>query len=111
VPGALTKGDLDLLVRVEGRHFPEAVALLTSAFAINQPEVWSETFASFSEEPAGEIAVGVQLVVAESEDDRLFVEWRERLTSEPELLERYNQLKGAFIEAELGGPVGRRDVG
>jgi GrpB-like predicted nucleotidyltransferase (UPF0157 family) len=121
VPGALTKGDLDLLVRVERPAFADAKAKLGSLYAINQPENWNQTFASFMELPKGEVPVGVQLVVADSADDRMLVSWRDQLLRNSELLDRYNRFKrgqvGAdpdayveakakFIERILGGGVG-----
>jgi GrpB-like predicted nucleotidyltransferase (UPF0157 family) len=121
VPGALTKGDLDLLVRVPGSDFEAAAGALRGRYAVNQPENWSSQFASFEQEPAGEIPVGVQLVIAGSRDDALFVEWRERLRGDAQLLERFNafkrgqtdagpgeyiEAKARFIEAELGGGIG-----
>ncbi len=73
VPGALTKGDLDLLVAVPAEAFVEAVTALRSRFAVHQPEVWSDTFASFEQRPSGEVPLGVQLVVAGSEDESVFL--------------------------------------
>jgi uncharacterized protein len=71
VPGALTKGDLDLLVRVEPGRFEPAVAAMRGAYAIHQPENWTQTFASFVDPEAGEVPVGVQLAVAGSAEDGL----------------------------------------
>lgn len=117
VPGALTKGDLDLLVRVPEQHFAAAIESLKAELVVDQAENWSSTFASFRPPSEGEIPVGIQVVIAGSGDDALFLEWRERLRSEPELLERFNRFKlgqagaepdhyvaakAAFIEAVLG---------
>jgi GrpB-like predicted nucleotidyltransferase (UPF0157 family) len=122
VPGALTKGDVDLLVSVPGGGFDEAVAALRTRYAINQPDNWTTVFASFAVEPAGEIPVGVQLVVAGGADERLFREWRDRLRSDSELLARYNEFKRSqagtepdayidakaeFIEAVIGDGMGK----
>jgi GrpB-like predicted nucleotidyltransferase (UPF0157 family) len=120
-PGSLTKGDLDLLVRVATGEFDAAVTALRERYAVNQPESWTPEFASFEQEPAGEIPVGVQLVIAGGSDDSLFLEWRDRLRSDSELRERFNafkrgqtgaepgeyiEAKARFIEAELGGGIG-----
>jgi GrpB-like predicted nucleotidyltransferase (UPF0157 family) len=117
VTGALTKGDLDLLVSVPARELEAATAALRGRYAVNQPENWSTTFASLREEPAGEVPVGVQVVVAGSDDERLFIEWPERLVADANLLAEYNALKrrqqgadpddyiaakGEFIEIRLG---------
>jgi GrpB-like predicted nucleotidyltransferase (UPF0157 family) len=122
VPGALTKGDLDLLVRVPEGRFDSAHAALRNRYAVDQPQKWTSRFASFKQEPAGEIPVGVQLVVAGGTDDALFVAWRDRLRADPDLLERFNafkrgqvgadpddyiEAKAQFIEAVIGDGLGK----
>ena len=121
VPGALTKGDLDLLVRVPADRFGAAVTALEAEYAIHQPENWTPRFASFKEAPEGDVPVGLQVVVSGGESDRLFREWRDRLSRDPALLESYNELKSRhagdepdayvdakarFIEAVIGGGIG-----
>ncbi len=121
VPGALTKGDLDLMVSVAPGDFEAAVVALRRRYAVNQPGNWSPRFASFEQLPSGAVPVGVQLVVLGSRDEKLFTEWRDRLRGDPELRQRFNAFKrgqtGAepdeyiaakarFIEAELGGGIG-----
>jgi len=98
VEGSLTKGDLDLLVRVPGIGFEEAVVALGGLYAIHQRENWTPTFASFKAEPDPQVPLGVQLVAAGSTDDRAFMEWRERLSTDPDLLRRYNDLKLAHAD-------------
>lgn len=120
VAGLLTKGDLDLLVRIGPGQLREAAAALGERYAANQPEEWTEEFASFSAPEAGDVPVGVQLVVAGSEWDLAFRRWRKLLTVDPVVRHRYNELKRAhqgaspdayleakarFIEEELAGPA------
>jgi GrpB-like predicted nucleotidyltransferase (UPF0157 family) len=93
VPGSLTKGDLDLLVAVPAADFGDAKHRLAERYAPHYPEEWEAERASFAEVPEADLPVGVQLVVAGGEDERVFLAWRDRLRSEPELLERYNELK------------------
>jgi GrpB-like predicted nucleotidyltransferase (UPF0157 family) len=117
VPGALTKGDVDLMVRVSGAAFGAAVRALRSAYTIHQPENWSPTFASFLDAEATDPPVGVQLVVAGSEAEALFEPFLEGPREDPELLAEYKSLKrrldgsdyepytrekGEFIERVLG---------
>jgi GrpB-like predicted nucleotidyltransferase (UPF0157 family) len=119
VPGALTKGGVDLLVRVSEADFQDALARLAARYAPHYPDDWTSSLASFKEQPERDLPVGVQLVVAGSEDDRLFVSWRERLLSDPDLLDRYNSFKAShegdeyeeYTEAKAGfiaGILGRR---
>jgi GrpB-like predicted nucleotidyltransferase (UPF0157 family) len=116
VPGALTKGDLDVLVRVHASEFARAVAVLRNAYAIHQPHNWTPTLASFHDPASSAPPVGVQLVVARSASDALFGPFRDALIADPALLAEYNELKlrldgesyerytttkGAFVEDVL----------
>jgi GrpB-like predicted nucleotidyltransferase (UPF0157 family) len=93
VPGSLTKGDLDLCVIVGAEEFAAATVALKSAFAIHQPENWTAEMASFVAPPEDGIDIGVQLIVAGSEEERWFIGWRDRLRADPALRERYDQVK------------------
>jgi GrpB-like predicted nucleotidyltransferase (UPF0157 family) len=92
IPGAITKGDLDIMVRVSAADFPHAIAQLKTAFGIKQHENWNATFASFGEDTAYALPLGVQLVVKGSESD-FFIFLRDYLLQNPGALEIYNQLK------------------
>ena len=117
IPGALTKGDLDLLVRVPAARFGAAVAMLRGMYAVHQAENRTPTYASFLDPAACDPPVGVQLAVAGSADDALFAPFRDALIADPALLaeynalkrgldgagyERYTDVKGAFVERVLG---------
>lgn len=93
VPGALTKGDVDLLVRVSERAFAQAVLILRKRYAIHQPHNWTRTLASFKAPGASDPPVGVQLVVAGSDADAFFGPFRDALINDPALLAEYNELK------------------
>jgi GrpB-like predicted nucleotidyltransferase (UPF0157 family) len=93
VPGALTKGDVDLLVRVPEREFAEAVSILQKRYVIHQLHNWTRTLASFKAPGAREPPVGVQLVVAGSDADGFFGPFRDALINDPALLAEYNELK------------------
>jgi GrpB-like predicted nucleotidyltransferase (UPF0157 family) len=49
VPGALTKGDVDLMVRVSAPAFEAGQRALRSGYTVHQPENWTPTYASFVE--------------------------------------------------------------
>jgi GrpB-like predicted nucleotidyltransferase (UPF0157 family) len=116
VPGALTKGDVDVLVRVEAGDLDMAAPALEALYEIHQEENWTPTFASFVDPDAFGPPVGIQLVVSGSAEDALFGPFRDALIRDPALLEKYNALKlrldgedyeryteekGAFIEGAL----------
>lgn len=93
MPGALTKGDLDVLVRVPASRFAQSVAALGDLYAVHQAHNWTETLASFIDPAARAPAVGVQLVVAGSPSDAFFGPFRDALIADPALLAEYNALK------------------
>lgn len=94
-PGAITKGDLDLLVRVPADSFAAAAASLESRYAIHQPENWTTAYASFKDD-TGDVPVGVQLVIAGSDSDVSFVALRRLLRERRDLVEDANTLKRSF---------------
>lgn len=95
IPGCLTKGDIDLLARVEQADMQSAVAALARRFSPHQTENWSASFASFAAERDA-VPVGVQLVVMNSRDDTDFRAFRDRLRASPELVAEYNALKQSW---------------
>ena len=92
IPGALTKGDVDILVRVPRKDFPSAVATCKGRYAIHQPENWTDDFASFKDDITFSLPLGIQMVVKDSGSD-FFLYLRDRLRTDPQLLTEYNQLK------------------
>lgn len=92
IPGSFTKGDLDIVVRVAAENFNNAIQKLKILYDINQPENWSETFASFKDENNLGIDFGAQLVIVGSKSDN-FVKQRDMLVNNPKLIEKYNAMK------------------
>ena len=62
VPGCLTKGDLDIVVRVPANDFAAADAVLASRFARNGGSIRTDTFSAF-EDGSSQPHLGVQLAV------------------------------------------------
>lgn len=96
VPGLLTKGDLDIQVRVPVEEFDPAKAKLRNGFnPRHENEIWTKAFASFEDHANPAMPVGIQLTVTGSAFDE-FVRVRDLLRTDMELLNRYNQLKRRF---------------
>lgn len=93
VPGALTKGDIDLHLRVPSGSFRSAVDRLRAEYRTASPSAWAETLAVF-EVPASR-PTGLAVTPAGSEHDLRFSRAWERLRNDPALLEEYNDLKRA----------------
>jgi GrpB-like predicted nucleotidyltransferase (UPF0157 family) len=91
-PGAMTKGDVDVLVHVSAAMFPAAVAVLRQHFQVKQPENWTSEFASFGDDRAYALPLGIQVVVKGSKDDFLLF-LRDYFNSNPHVILEYSRLK------------------
>lgn len=101
IPDCLTKGDLDLAIRVEARDFETCRWVLAGRFAPNPGSVSTASFCAFADE-SSDPPVGIQLVVRGSELD-VFTNFRDRLRSDPDHVRAYNALK----LRHAGGPMER----
>lgn len=91
VSGCLTKGDLDIVIRVPGKAFQQADALLARHFARNLGSIRTANFSAF-EDASTDPHLGIQLTIIGGPHDvfHLFVE---ALRSSPDLVSDYNSLK------------------
>ena len=94
VRGRLTKGDLDVLVRVSRDDFRESDRALESLFGRNEGSDRTATFAAFQDSSTSP-ELGVQLVVAGTEFDT-FSQWVSRLLSDRDLQAAYDDLKARY---------------
>lgn len=89
IPGALTKGDVDVLVLVASEALSQAISVLGQQYAVKQRENWTADFASFGDDTGYALPLGVQVVVKGSENDFLLY-LRDYLTAHRSALEEYN---------------------
>ena len=101
IPGALTKGDLDVLLRVENSKFSSVIEILRKNFAVKQPQNWNPYFASFGSDTGYSLPLGVQLVVKDSEAD-FFLFISDYLLSHPEIVAELNRVKRACADQSAG---------
>lgn len=99
IPGARTKGDLDVCVRVEPADFARCEEILASAFARNVGSDHSASLASFKDDDA-DPPLGVQLVAKGGPEDD-FVAFRDALRAAPALVAEYDALKARFEGASM----------
>ena len=92
VPGSISKGDLDINIRVTSEQFNIVIAQLKSIYVINQPDNWSEFFASFKDDARN---LGIQVTIVGSKED-YFVTQRDYLKNHPEVVKELNILKAKF---------------
>ncbi|MGE0056061.1 MAG: GrpB family protein [Hyphomicrobium sp.] len=99
VCGCLTKGDLDIVVRVPGIAFEQVDALLARHFARNDGSIRTTSFAAF-EDASADPHLGIQLTMIGGPHDffHLFVEALQRC---PELVSEYNTLKLQHVGSDM----------
>ena len=94
IPGSLTKGDLDIQVRVEQKYFQKAQNALLKIYKPNKGNPPTKTYASFKDDSA-KIPLGVQLTVIGSKEDN-FTALRDILVNNKKHLRAYNTLKNRY---------------
>ncbi|MBM4950880.1 GrpB family protein [Vibrio parahaemolyticus] len=115
IPNAVSKGDLDILVGVNGNELEKAVKLLSTLGFNEKSDTLRTPELCMLESSSGE-DVAFQVVANGSGFD-LFVRFRDKLRESSELVQQYNELKmscigwaheeyrqkkSAFIERVLG---------
>jgi GrpB-like predicted nucleotidyltransferase (UPF0157 family) len=92
VAAALTRGDLDIHVRVMADDFSRACERLAHAYVSYRMDMWTAGFATFVAADTS-IPTGVALTAIGDEHDQRFVVGWDRLRSDLHLLAEYNALK------------------
>lgn len=99
VPGCLTKGDLDIVVRVDRADFLTAQSLLIERLNRNTGSTRTDEFAAF-EDAHSTPHLGVQLTVKGGAFD-VFHHFVEALRADPVLVGHYNDLKQRFRDRSM----------
>ncbi|BDG47393.1 GrpB family protein [Parageobacillus sp. KH3-4] len=94
IPNSLTKGDLDIQVRVPAEMFNAAVEKLSTLYAINEGSVQTDYFRAFQDDTF-DLPLGVQLTVIDSKLD-VFWKFREVLLANDAYRAEYDELKKAY---------------
>jgi len=98
MPDGVTKGDVDVNIRVSQQDFANVVDILRRCYDVAQPDNWSPTYASFSD-PSHDLPVGLQVTVVGSSDDFL-VDLRDLMRADAQLRRDYDGVKSGA--ASLG---------
>ena len=93
IPGCLTKGDLDIAVRVDDKNFADVEAMLAGRYLQNSGSIRTDDFSAF-EDDSTIPHLGIQLVKKGGEYD-FFHTFTAALRADPKLVRRYNALKAA----------------
>ena len=97
MPGAVTKGDVDIMVRVLPAAFQGTIQTLRAHFIVKQPSNWTRNFASFGDDSSYDLPLVIQLVTTEPDADFL-IYLRDYLVSNPSKLAAYNRLKVQYAK-------------
>lgn len=99
IPGSLTKGDLDIQVRVSSEQFFQAVDILSSLYESNEGSIKTEEFRAFKSDLTN-LPLGVQLTVIDSEYD-FFWKFRDILLQNDQYRVEYDKLKRKYQGKEM----------
>ena len=94
IPNSLTKGDLDIQVRIPAELFPMAVDSLSKVYETNEGSTRTDTFAAFKDNSL-DPPLGVQLSVIGGEED-FFWKLRDFLKTNDNYRQEYDNLKKQF---------------
>jgi len=94
IPGSLTKGDLDIQVRVRQKDFEKVQNALSKTYKPNKGNPPTKTYVSFKDTKT-KIPLGVQLTVIGFKEDN-FMTLRDILANDKKYLEKYNALKNRY---------------
>ncbi|GCD20215.1 hypothetical protein GXP71_00225 [Cellulomonas sp. H30R-01] len=97
VPGALTRGDVDLHLRVPPEEFDAAVALVRRDHAVVHPEIWCATLATFAVDAP--LPAGLAVTPLGSEHDVRFTRTWALLRADAALLVEHNRVKAEADES------------
>jgi len=99
IRGCLTKGDLDIVIRVPAKDFAHVETVLSTRFARNTGSTRTNDFAAF-EDASTDPPLGIQLTTINGPFD-FFHDFVEALCASPPLVREYNALKRAYEGREM----------
>lgn len=99
IPNSLTKGDIDIQVRVDQEQFTQAVEALSAVYESNEGSVKTNEFRAFKDD-ANIPPLGIQLTVKGSEFD-FFWKFRDVLLQNDKYRIEYDELKRSFEGFEM----------
>jgi len=95
IPGAYTKGDLDIQVRVKREEYLATAEAIGKVIEPNNLELWNGELAIFRDEGQYGWKIDILMTVIGSNDDNCY-KFRDLLIANSSLLDKYNAWKLAF---------------
>lgn len=97
--GGLSRGDVDIQIRVRAEDYAAALAAIAPHYAVNPDGYTSEDAASFKDDDLNP-PVGLILTVVDGSGDALW-RFRDALLARPDLAEEYSALKAQHQDGSL----------
>ena len=92
IPGALSKGDIDVCIIVAAGQLPKAVSALTARGYVEKTETLRTPQLCMLLSPRRDIDLALQVIETGSQFE-FFMSFRDALRSDPALVTRYNRVK------------------
>jgi GrpB-like predicted nucleotidyltransferase (UPF0157 family) len=92
IPGAHSKGDVDICVSVAADEFAATLSTLQALGYVIKPDTMRTGQLCMLDWPEAELGLAVQLIERGSEFE-FFVAFRDALLADPQLVEAYNRVK------------------
>lgn len=96
IPGAFSKGDIDICVAVDREHFDNALSTLKRLNYIEKVDTLRTEQLCMLEAPRTDVDLAIQLIERGSTFE-FFVKFRDTLRSNPALVQEYNAIKSSGI--------------
>jgi GrpB-like predicted nucleotidyltransferase (UPF0157 family) len=94
IPGALTKKDVDIQIRISKEDFSKVIELMKTCNKIKKLEIWTQNKAIFKNKEK-DFSTDYLVTVVNSDAD-VYYKARELLKNNSQLLSKYNKLKKSF---------------
>ncbi|WP_052256521.1 GrpB family protein [Salinicoccus sp. YB14-2] len=108
IPDSVTKGDLDIQVRVSPNQFNHAVNILSEMYDTNNSSIKTKEFRAFKDDETNP-PLGIQLTVIGSEFD-FFWKFRDVLLQNMDLKNEYDALKLKYENSSMSDYREAKDI-
>lgn len=100
IPGSITKGDIDIQVRIDQSQFTKAKNILNQYFEIDIINPATKDYCGFIDRKS-KITLSIQLTVIDSKSDD-FYKIRDIIKKNKKLLKEYNEIKKKYHNKSIG---------
>ena len=99
IPGATTKGELDISLRISLENMEKALQIMDTVYLRKHEELWNKNFAIYKDYQSN-LKVDIMVSVIGSAYDS-FVPTRDLLINNADLLNEYNEIKSKYAHEHI----------